>query len=143
MSPKDWPSCYCFITDSKYSPTPTCAGNEKSQMHRHVAKQYVYSFYSILSLTCSISFQTFCFQILPVIIFFSSVISVLYHFGIMQKVIRSIAWILQWTMHTTAIESLAASAYIFLGTVSMRDSHKVKIMIGNIFLYWQLYGPKQ
>lgn len=49
------------------------------------------------------------------IIFFSSIVSVLYHWGIIQKVVKSIAWIMQKTMGTSGIESLSASANIFVG----------------------------
>lgn len=62
----------------------------------------------------SLGFQ-FALTILPIIVFFSSVIAVLYHFGIMQRVVRAMAWVLQRTMGTTAVESLSAAANVFLG----------------------------
>ncbi|XP_048577819.1 solute carrier family 28 member 3 isoform X2 [Nematostella vectensis] len=55
------------------------------------------------------------FKVLPVIIFFSSVISVLYHLGIMPLVISKIAWLMQITMGTSAVESLTAAGNIFVG----------------------------
>ncbi|XP_064647910.1 solute carrier family 28 member 3-like [Lineus longissimus] len=55
------------------------------------------------------------FQLLPVLVFFSSIISVLYYLGWMQVVIRKIAWILQKVLATTAAESVNASSNIFLG----------------------------
>ncbi|CAH1780061.1 unnamed protein product [Owenia fusiformis] len=57
------------------------------------------------------------FKILPVVVFFSSFISILYYVGLMQMVIRKIAFLMQITMGTTAIESLSAAANIFLGQV--------------------------
>ena len=51
------------------------------------------------------------------VIFFSSVVSVLFYCGVMQYVIRKVAWVMQFTMATTAAESLNAAANIFLGQV--------------------------
>jgi CNT family concentrative nucleoside transporter len=49
------------------------------------------------------------------IIFFSSVVSLLYHWGIMQRIVFGMAYIMQKTMGTTGVESLSASANIFIG----------------------------
>jgi len=57
-------------------------------------------------------------QVLPVIIFHSSVVSVLFYWGVMQYIIRKMAWVMQFTMGTTAAESLNAAASIFLGMAS-------------------------
>ena len=51
------------------------------------------------------------------IIFFSSVISVLYYLGIMPLIISKIAWLMQITMGTSAAESLSAAGNIFVGQV--------------------------
>ncbi|MFH1467967.1 MAG: nucleoside transporter C-terminal domain-containing protein [Pseudomonadota bacterium] len=59
--------------------------------------------------------KTFAFWILPTIIFFSSLMNVLYHLGIMQKVVSAIAWVMQRTMGTSGAESLSAAANIFVG----------------------------
>jgi len=59
--------------------------------------------------------KTFAFWILPTIIFFSSLMSVLYHLGIMHRVVRAIAWLMQRTMGTSGAESLSAAANIFVG----------------------------
>ena len=59
--------------------------------------------------------KTFAFWILPTIIFFSSLMSVLYHLGIMQVLIQGIAWIMQKTLGTSGSESLAVASNIFLG----------------------------
>jgi concentrative nucleoside transporter, CNT family len=50
-----------------------------------------------------------------VVIFFSAIVSILYHFGIIQKVVYSIAWIMQKTLKTSGVESLGAAANIFIG----------------------------
>ncbi|KAH3891845.1 solute carrier family 28 member 3-like [Dreissena polymorpha] len=57
------------------------------------------------------------FKILPVVVFFSAVVSVLYYVGAMQAVIRGIACVLQWSLNTTPIESFATAAHIFIGQV--------------------------
>ena len=57
------------------------------------------------------------FQVLPIIIFFSSVISLCYYVGIMQLIIKKIAWLMQITMKTSGVESLNAAANIFVGQV--------------------------
>ena len=54
---------------------------------------------------------------MPVVVFLSSVISVLYYLGIMQIVILKLAWIMQRTMGTTAAESVNAAGNIFIGQV--------------------------
>ena len=59
--------------------------------------------------------KTFAFWILPSIVFFSSLMSVLYHLGVMQKLILGIAWLMQRTMGTSGSESLSAAANIFVG----------------------------
>jgi len=56
-------------------------------------------------------------QVLPVVIFLSSVVSVLFYWGVMQYVIRNMARVMQLTMATTGAESLNAAANIFLGMV--------------------------
>ncbi|RCK75314.1 MAG: Nucleoside permease NupC [Candidatus Ozemobacter sibiricus] len=59
----------------------------------------------------------FCFatQVLPTIIFFSAFMTVLYHLGIMQKIVYAIAVVMQKTMKTSGAESLSAAANIFVG----------------------------
>ncbi|XP_046847905.1 solute carrier family 28 member 3-like isoform X2 [Xenia sp. Carnegie-2017] len=57
----------------------------------------------------------FVFKVLPVIIFFSSVISVLYYLRIMPMVIKKIAWLMHVTMKTSGSESLNAAGNIFIG----------------------------
>ncbi|KAK2172996.1 hypothetical protein NP493_914g00032 [Ridgeia piscesae] len=55
------------------------------------------------------------FKILPVIIFFSIVIAILYHYGIMQKMINVVASVMQFTMATSPAESFNAAGNIFIG----------------------------
>lgn len=65
--------------------------------------------------TVSPPVKTFAFWILPTIIFFSSLMSVLYHFGIMQRVVYGIAWVMVRTAKISGAESLSTAANIFLG----------------------------
>ena len=57
----------------------------------------------------------FAFRALPVIIFFSSLMAVLYHFGIIQVIVKWIAKAMQKTMGTSGSETLCISANIFVG----------------------------
>lgn len=57
------------------------------------------------------------FNVLPTIIFFSSLMSVLYHLGVMQRVVKAIAWVMQRTLRTSGAETVAAAGEIFLGPV--------------------------
>ena len=57
----------------------------------------------------------FAFVVLPTVIFFSSIMSVLYHIGIMQKIIKFISKIMQKTMGTSGAETASISANIFVG----------------------------
>ncbi|XP_071826551.1 solute carrier family 28 member 3-like [Apostichopus japonicus] len=57
----------------------------------------------------------FAFKVLPVVIYFSTVISVLYYLGVMQVIIKKIAWLMQKTMQTSGPESLNAAGNIFVG----------------------------
>ena len=57
----------------------------------------------------------FAFRLLPTIIFFSSLMAVLYHFGIIQIIVKWIAKVMQKTMHTSGAETLSVSANIFVG----------------------------
>ncbi|MDG1480690.1 MAG: nucleoside transporter C-terminal domain-containing protein [Myxococcota bacterium] len=55
------------------------------------------------------------FSVLPTIVFFSALMSVLYHLGVMQKLVYMVAWVMQRTMGTSGAESLSAAANIFVG----------------------------
>ena len=83
----------------------------------------------------------FAFRALPVIIFFSSLIAVTYYFGIIQFMIKKIAFIMEKTMKTSGAETLSVSANIFVGQTeapilirpfisSMTKSELMAIMVG-------------
>ena len=57
----------------------------------------------------------FAFKILPTIIFFSACITLLYHYGILQRVVQGVAWVMMRTMKTSGAESLSSAANIFVG----------------------------
>lgn len=57
----------------------------------------------------------FAFKILPTVIFFSALTSVLYYYGILQKVVYVFAWVMKKIMRLSGAESLAAAANIFIG----------------------------
>lgn len=57
----------------------------------------------------------FAFQILPTIIFFSALTSVLFYLGIIQKVVRALAWLLTKSLGISGPESLSVAGNIFLG----------------------------
>ena len=83
----------------------------------------------------------FAFRALPVIIFFSSLIAVTYYFGIIQFIIKKIAFIMEKTMKTSGAETLSVSANIFVGQTeapilirpfisSMTKSELMTVMVG-------------
>lgn len=57
----------------------------------------------------------FAFQVLPTIIFFSSLMSVLYHLGLMQKIVQGMAWVMAKTMRVSGAESISVAANVFIG----------------------------
>jgi len=57
----------------------------------------------------------FAFQVLPTLIFFSSFMAVLYHLGVMQMVVRGMAWLMVRVLGTSGSESLSACANVFVG----------------------------
>lgn len=85
----------------------------------------------------------FAFQVLPTIIFFSSLMSVLYYLGIMQKVVGAMAWVMVRVMGTSGAESLSNTANIFIGQTeaplmirpfikSLTESELLTIMVGGM-----------
>jgi CNT family concentrative nucleoside transporter len=58
---------------------------------------------------------TFAFKVLPTIIFFSALMSLLYYWGILQKVVFAFAWVMKKFMRLSGAESLAAAGNVFLG----------------------------
>ncbi|XP_075787888.1 solute carrier family 28 member 3 isoform X4 [Pelodiscus sinensis] len=57
----------------------------------------------------------FAFKVLPIVVFFSTVMSMLYHVGFMQWLIKKVGWIMQITLGTSPVESLVAAGNIFVG----------------------------
>ncbi len=83
----------------------------------------------------------FAFNVLPTIIFFSALMSVLYYLGIMQKVVKGLAFLMQRTLGTSGAETLSASGNIFLGqteapllikpfVATMTQSEILTVMVG-------------
>ena len=83
----------------------------------------------------------FAFKVLPTIIFFSALMGVLYHLGLVQYVVTAFAWVMQRTLRTSGGESLAAAANIFVGqteaplvvrpyVASMTRSELMALMVG-------------
>ena len=85
----------------------------------------------------------FAFNVLPTIVFFSALTSLLFYWGILQKVVYAFAWLMSKTMRLSGAESLSASANIFLGQTeapllirpylaTMTRSELLAIMIGGM-----------
>ena len=83
----------------------------------------------------------FAFKVLPTIIFFSSLMSILYYLGMIQKVVEAFAYVMQRTLGTSGSETLAAAANIFVGQTeaplmvrpyisSMTKSELMALMVG-------------
>ncbi len=58
---------------------------------------------------------TVALNVLPTILFFSALMTVLYHLGVMQRVVKGVAWAMQRTLGTSGAETLSAAANIFVG----------------------------
>lgn len=87
--------------------------------------------------------SVFAFQVLPVIIFFASLTAVLYHWNILQWVVRTLGGALQKVLGTTRAESMNATANIFVGQTeaplvirpyiaSMTKSELFAVMVGGL-----------
>ena len=85
----------------------------------------------------------FAFQVLPTIIFFSALTSVLFYLGIIQKVVRALAWLLSKSLGISGAESLSVAGNIFLGQTEapllikaylekMNKSEILLVMIGGM-----------
>lgn len=57
----------------------------------------------------------FAVKVLPVIIYFAALMAVLYHIGLMQRIVAGLAWVLRRALGVTGAEALAMSANIFVG----------------------------
>ncbi len=58
---------------------------------------------------------SFAFNVLPTIIFFSSLMTVLYYLGVMQAIVKAMAWVMMRTLGTSGAETLSAAGNIFVG----------------------------
>lgn len=85
----------------------------------------------------------FAFQVLPTIIFFASLMSILYYLGIMQRIVHAMAWVMAKVMGTSGAESLSCTANIFVGQTEaplmikpfikgMTKSELLTIMVGGM-----------
>jgi CNT family concentrative nucleoside transporter len=85
----------------------------------------------------------FAFQVLPTIIFFASLMSLLYYLGVMQKIVQAMAWFMARIMGTSGAESLSCTANIFVGQTEaplmikpylkgMTQSELLTIMVGGM-----------
>jgi CNT family concentrative nucleoside transporter len=85
----------------------------------------------------------FAFQILPTIIFFSALTSVLFYLGIIQKVVKGLAWLLTKSLGISGAEGLSVAGNIFLGQTEaplmikaylekMNKSEILLVMIGGM-----------
>lgn len=83
----------------------------------------------------------FAFRVLPTIIFFSALMSIFYYFGIIQKVVGALAFLMRKTLGTSGAETLSAAANIFVGQTeaplvikpyikSMTQSELNAVMVG-------------
>ncbi len=59
--------------------------------------------------------SVFAFAVLPTIIFVSAFFAILYHIGVMQQIIKVVAFVMQFTMGTSGAESTNVAASIFMG----------------------------
>ncbi|MCL4222670.1 MAG: hypothetical protein KJZ65_15030 [Phycisphaerales bacterium] len=57
----------------------------------------------------------FAVRVLPIIIFFAALMSVLYHLGVMQRVVAALAWLLRRSLGVTGAEALAMASNVFVG----------------------------
>jgi len=59
--------------------------------------------------------KAFVFNVLPTVIFFASLMAILYHIGFMQRLVAAMAWVMQKTLGTSGPESIAAAANVMVG----------------------------
>ncbi|MBX3441321.1 MAG: hypothetical protein KF774_02855 [Planctomyces sp.] len=59
--------------------------------------------------------RNLAFDALPSVIFFSALLSVLYHLGVMPRIVQGIAWVMMRTMRTSGAETLSVAGNIFVG----------------------------
>ncbi len=85
----------------------------------------------------------FAFQVLPTIIFFAALMGVLYHLGVMQAVVRAMAWAITKVMRVSGAETTSVCASVFIGQTEapltvrpyiakMTESELITMMIGGM-----------
>jgi CNT family concentrative nucleoside transporter len=85
----------------------------------------------------------FAVQVLPTIIFFASLTGVLYHLGIMQRVVKGMAWLITRVMNVSGAETTSVCASVFIGQTEapltikpyierMTESELMTVMIGGM-----------
>jgi concentrative nucleoside transporter, CNT family len=85
----------------------------------------------------------FAFQVLPTIIFFASLMSVLYHLGVMQRIVQGMAWLMVKILGTSGAESLSNTANVFVGQTEaplmirpflkdLTESELLTVMVGGM-----------
>jgi CNT family concentrative nucleoside transporter len=85
----------------------------------------------------------FAFQVLPTIIFFAAFMGVLYHLGIMQAIVKGMAWVITKAMRVSGAETLSVCANAFIGqteaplvvkpyVASMTRSELLTLMVGGM-----------
>lgn len=100
-------------------------------------------FKSFSSNSIEMALQNFAVQILPTIIFFSALTSLLFYLGIIQKVVKGMAWVMTKLMNLSGAESLSVAGNIFLGQTEaplmikaylskMNKSEILLVMIGGM-----------
>ncbi len=57
----------------------------------------------------------FAFKVLPIIIFICAFFSILYHFGLIQRLVQGMAWVMQRSMKVSGAEALCVAANVFIG----------------------------
>jgi CNT family concentrative nucleoside transporter len=85
----------------------------------------------------------FAFQVLPTIIFFAAFMGVLYHLGVMQAIVRVMAWAITKVMRVSGAETTSVCASVFIGQTEapltvrpyiskMTESELITMMIGGM-----------
>jgi CNT family concentrative nucleoside transporter len=100
-------------------------------------------FVKVLGFVAAGSNFIFAFQVLPTIIFFAALMSVLYHLGVMQAVVRAMAWAITKVMKVSGAETTSVCASVFIGQTEapltvrpyigkMTESELITMMIGGM-----------
>ena len=85
----------------------------------------------------------FALQVLPTIVFFAALTGVLYHLGVMQRIVRGMAWVITKVMRVSGAETTSVCASVFIGQTEapltikpyierMTESELMTVMIGGM-----------